>query len=113
MLVNEIFYSLQGEGFLAGTPSAFIRLTGCPLRCRFCDTKYAWDENAGTDYTIDKIIETIEQFKTKFVVITGGQHGERNRAFLERTKLPVVHKPFRVKEVVEMINRFTGRPAHQ
>jgi len=49
----------------------------------------------------------------RFVVITGGQHGERNRAFLERTKLPVVHKPFRVKEVVEMINRFTGRPAHQ
>ena len=45
----------------------------------------------------------------RFVVITGGQHGERNREFLERTMLPVVHKPFRVKEVVDMINRFTGR----
>ena len=45
----------------------------------------------------------------RFVVITGGQHGERNKEFLERTQLPVVHKPFRVREVVDMINRFTGR----
>jgi nitrogen-specific signal transduction histidine kinase/CheY-like chemotaxis protein len=50
----------------------------------------------------------------RFVVITGGQHGERNREFLEHTRLPVVHKPFRVKDVVEMINRFTGRrPGYQ
>ena len=44
MRISEIFYSLQGEGFLAGVPSVFVRLAGCPLRCRWCDTKYGWDE---------------------------------------------------------------------
>ncbi len=73
MRINEIFYSLQGEGFFAGVPSVFIRLAGCPLRCRWCDTKYAWDETAGTNYSTDKIIQAIQQFQTKFVVITGGE----------------------------------------
>ena len=73
MRVNEIFYSLQGEGFLAGIPSMFVRLAGCPLRCRWCDTKYAWDETAGRDYSIDKIIQTVQQTRSKFVVITGGE----------------------------------------
>lgn len=73
MKINEIFYSLQGEGFLAGTPSVFIRLAGCPLRCRFCDTKYAWDPDAGTDNTIPKIMQTIQQHNTRFIVITGGE----------------------------------------
>jgi len=73
MRVSEIFYSLQGEGFLAGTPSVFVRLAGCPLRCRWCDTKYAWDETAGQHYSIAKIVQTIEQARSKFVVITGGE----------------------------------------
>ena len=73
MRVNEIFYSLQGEGFLAGAPSVFIRLAGCPLRCRWCDTKYALDQTAGANYSIDKIIETVQQARSKFVVITGGE----------------------------------------
>ncbi|MBN1804243.1 MAG: 7-carboxy-7-deazaguanine synthase QueE [Sedimentisphaerales bacterium] len=73
MIINEIFYSLQGEGFLAGVPSVFIRIAGCPLRCKWCDTKYAWDENAGEDYSIDKIIKTIRQWSCKFIVITGGE----------------------------------------
>lgn len=73
MIINEIFYSLQGEGFLAGVPSVFIRLAGCPLRCRWCDTKYAWDNKAGEDYTIGDIIKTVQQMACKFIVITGGE----------------------------------------
>ena len=73
MKVSEIFYSLQGEGFLAGVPSAFIRLAGCPLRCRWCDTKYAWDETAGAERSIGDIIEVVRQWPCKFIVITGGE----------------------------------------
>jgi 7-carboxy-7-deazaguanine synthase len=64
---------LQGEGFLAGLPSVFIRLAGCPLRCRWCDTKYAWDESAGQNYGIAEIVETIQKWPCRFVVITGGE----------------------------------------
>ncbi|MHC4460679.1 MAG: 7-carboxy-7-deazaguanine synthase QueE [Planctomycetota bacterium] len=73
MRISEIFYSLQGEGFLAGTPSVFMRLAGCPLRCRWCDTKYAWDQTAGAHYSIEKIVQTVQQAQSKFVVITGGE----------------------------------------
>ncbi len=72
MRINEIFYSLQGEGFLAGLPSVFVRLAGCPLRCRWCDTKYAWDK-AGDDYGIAEIVKSVQQWPCRFVVITGGE----------------------------------------
>lgn len=71
--VNEIFYSIQGEGTLAGLPCIFIRLSGCPLRCKWCDTKYAWDIDSGRDYTIDEIVAEAQNVKTNFVVITGGE----------------------------------------
>jgi 7-carboxy-7-deazaguanine synthase len=73
MRISEIFYSLQGEGFLAGFPSVFVRLAGCPLRCRWCDTKYAWEQTAGTHYSIEKILQTLRQWPCKFIVITGGE----------------------------------------
>ncbi|MDD5326383.1 MAG: 7-carboxy-7-deazaguanine synthase QueE [Phycisphaerae bacterium] len=74
MKVSEIFYSLQGEGFLTGVPSVFIRLAGCPLRCRWCDTKYAQDNKAGSDYSVEEIVQKVEQQeKSKFIVITGGE----------------------------------------
>jgi len=73
MIVNEIFYSLQGEGFFAGMPSVFVRLAGCPLRCRWCDTKYAWSEDAGQDRSVAEIVEAVEQWPCRFVVITGGE----------------------------------------
>ncbi|MBC8470256.1 MAG: 7-carboxy-7-deazaguanine synthase QueE [Planctomycetes bacterium] len=73
MIINEIFYSLQGEGFLAGVPSVFVRLAGCPLQCKWCDTKYAWDQRAGEDHTVADIVETAQQWHCKFIVITGGE----------------------------------------
>jgi len=73
MRISEIFYSLQGEGFLAGTPSVFVRVSGCPLRCRWCDTKYAWDERAGQYCDVEKIVQAVQHLPCKFVVITGGE----------------------------------------
>jgi 7-carboxy-7-deazaguanine synthase len=73
MKVSEIFYSLQGEGFLAGVSSVFVRLAGCPLRCQWCDTKYAWDETAGAEYSISETVRAVQQWPCKFVVITGGE----------------------------------------
>lgn len=73
MRINEIFYSLQGEGFLAGVPSVFVRLAGCPLRCRWCDTKYAWPEEAGRPQTINDIVSEVRRWPCKYVVITGGE----------------------------------------
>lgn len=73
MRITEIFYSLQGEGFLAGVPSVFVRLAGCPLRCQWCDTKYAWDETAGAEYSISETVRAVQQWPCKFVVITGGE----------------------------------------
>lgn len=71
--ISEIFYSLQGEGFLAGVPSLFIRLAGCPLRCRWCDTKYAWQQEGGQEHTIDEIMAIAQQYDSRFVVVTGGE----------------------------------------
>jgi 7-carboxy-7-deazaguanine synthase len=73
MKVSEIFHSMQGEGFLAGTPSVFVRLSGCPLNCRWCDTKYAGSSKSGTDYTIEEIIEEVEKWNCRSVVISGGE----------------------------------------
>jgi len=73
MRVNEIFYYLQGEGSLAGAPSVFIRLAGCPLRCRWCDTKYAWIETAGQNLSVAEIVQAVEKWPCRFVVITGGE----------------------------------------
>ena len=73
MIINELFYSLQGEGSLAGVPSIFIRLAGCPLRCSWCDTKYAWDPAAGQEMTLKQLLEAIGEYPTRYVVLTGGE----------------------------------------
>jgi len=71
MKVNEIFKSIQGETTFQGTPSLFIRTTGCNFRCNWCDTRYAYDD--GTDYTVDEILKIVEKYQYKYVVITGGE----------------------------------------
>ncbi len=73
MRVNELFYSLQGEGMLVGTPSVFVRLAGCPFHCRWCDTAYAWDYAAGEELDQDQIVERVNQWPCRFVVLTGGE----------------------------------------
>ncbi len=99
MIINEIFYSIQGEGLLTGVPSVFIRIAGCPLRCTWCDTKYALDPAAGQNLTIPQIIQNVNDITAssasfspqaclgvsansafsavkescKFIVITGGE----------------------------------------
>lgn len=73
MVINEIFYSLQGEGKLIGVPSLFVRLAGCELGCTWCDTKYAWAADAGDDHSIEDLKEKILAFETRHIVITGGE----------------------------------------
>lgn len=73
MRVSEVFYSLQGEGILVGTPSVFVRLAGCPFHCRWCDTAYAWDYSAGDALEPDQIVEQIGRWPCRFVVLTGGE----------------------------------------
>ena len=69
--VNEIFFSLQGESSRIGLPTIFIRLTGCPMRCTYCDTAYAFHE--GRNMSVNEILEDISQYKTKYVTVTGGE----------------------------------------
>jgi len=69
--ISEIFYSLQGEARDAGRPTVFIRLTGCPLRCVYCDSEYAF--YGGEWQKIDQILEQVASFRTSYVCVTGGE----------------------------------------
>src|SRR5487761_2403620 len=69
--ISEIFYSLQGESTRVGLPSVFIRLTGCPLRCTYCDTTYAF--SGGANQTLQEIIQTVATYKTRYICVTGGE----------------------------------------
>lgn len=69
--INEIFFSIQGESVRSGLPTTFIRLSGCPLRCTYCDTEYAF--KGGDRMSIDSIIEAVKKNPTKYVTVTGGE----------------------------------------
>jgi 7-carboxy-7-deazaguanine synthase len=69
--ITEIFYSLQGEADTVGFPTVFVRLTGCPLRCQFCDTAYAF--HGGQWHTVDEVLAKVAGFSPGYVCVTGGE----------------------------------------
>ena len=69
--IYEIFYSLQGESSRIGLPTVFIRLTGCPMRCTYCDTAYAF--SGGGNMSMDEILAQVANFNTPYVTVTGGE----------------------------------------
>ncbi len=73
MRIAEIFYSIQGEGRLLGTPSLFIRTSGCNLRCVWCDTPYTSWKPEGRDWTLPQILKEAARYPARHVVITGGE----------------------------------------
>ena len=73
MKISEIYRSLQGEGRLTGTPSTFVRVSGCNLRCWFCDTPYASWHPEGEDLSLEEILDEIDRLDCEHVVLTGGE----------------------------------------
>lgn len=69
--ITEIFHSLQGESVTVGLPTVFVRLTGCPLRCQYCDTTYAF--NGGKKIAVAQILNEVAQYNCRYVCVTGGE----------------------------------------
>jgi 7-carboxy-7-deazaguanine synthase len=69
--ITEIFNSLQGETRTVGLPTVFVRLTGCPLRCQYCDSAYAFQ--GGQRFTLEEILQKVDSFKPRYVTVTGGE----------------------------------------
>lgn len=77
--VTEIFHSIQGESTFAGEPCVFVRLTGCPLRCIWCDTAYAF--YGGRDMSVDAVLEHVKRYNCSLVELTGGEPLSQSSAF--------------------------------
>lgn len=73
MKIADLFFSIQGEGRLAGVPSAFVRTTGCPLRCVWCDSEYTSWRPEGEQRTVAEVLDRLGDFPTRHVVVTGGE----------------------------------------
>lgn len=89
MIVNEIFSSIDGEGIRTGELATFIRLAGCNLRCRYCDTEYALDNNFGSEMNITEILNEVKKYKNRNITLTGGEplaHKETNKLVEELIK---------------------------
>jgi len=79
MRITEIFFSVQGESSHAGKPCVFVRLTGCSLRCVWCDTKYSY--SGGTEMSLADVVAAVEKHPTRLVEITGGEPLEQDEAY--------------------------------
>lgn len=73
MKISEIFYSIQGEGMLAGTPSVFVRTSGCNLHCSWCDTPYTSWQPEGEELALEEILARVTRYRAHYVVVTGGE----------------------------------------
>ncbi|MEK7810727.1 MAG: radical SAM protein, partial [Pseudomonadota bacterium] len=69
--ISEIFFSLQGETSRVGLPTVFVRLTGCPLRCTYCDTSYAF--SGGETLTLQTVLQEVSRHQPRYVTVTGGE----------------------------------------
>lgn len=83
--ITEIFYSLQGETNTVGIPTVFVRLTGCPLRCHYCDTAYAF--SGGEKQSLEDIIQQIQSYQCQYVTVTGGEPLAQKNCFDLLTRL--------------------------
>lgn len=83
--ISEIFLSLQGEANSVGWPTVFVRLTGCPLRCQYCDTSYAF--HGGEWRSIDTIVNEVRSYGVRHVCVTGGEPLAQKRCLLLLEKL--------------------------
>lgn len=89
MKVNEIFYSIEGEGIRAGMPCTFIRLHGCNLNCSYCDTRYSCEGNEYTEMKIDDILCEVSKFNCHNITVTGGE--------------PLIHKD--IEELISALSQ--------
>jgi len=85
LIINEIFFSIQGESTRIGLPCVFVRLTSCDLRCMWCDTAYAFNE--GTGMSVDLILKKVKEYKCRLVEITGGEPLLQENAFILMKRL--------------------------
>jgi 7-carboxy-7-deazaguanine synthase len=85
MRITEIFFSIQGESSHVGKPCVFVRLTGCSLRCIYCDTKYSY--GGGRDMTLPEVLSAVERHPVKLVEITGGEPLEQEEVYPLMTSL--------------------------
>lgn len=83
--ISEIFHSLQGESTRVGLPTVFVRLTGCPLRCHYCDTEYAF--TGGEMLSVTSILEQVATYKTDYICVTGGEPLVQQNCLLLLTQL--------------------------
>ena len=85
MRITEIFFSIQGESTHAGKPCIFVRLTGCSLRCGYCDTKYSY--SGGTETSLDEVLSAVASYPAKLVELTGGEPLEQEGVYPLMTSL--------------------------
>src|SRR5678809_43980 len=90
MRITEIFYSIQGESTHVGKPCVFVRLTGCSLRCGYCDTKYSY--GGGQEMALDDVLTTVASYPAKLVEVTGGEPLEQEAVYpLMDALLSLIH----------------------